>query len=587
MNLLSPATLLWLLPALGAILALYLLKMRRDRVRVPASFLWPARTEEIRANAPIQRLRFSWLMILQMLAMAIAIVAIARPQVRQAGLVGENTILVLDTSASMRATDVKPSRFERGREIALGALRSARAGDRVALIEAGATPRVVFPLTNDPGGMAPRMAEIRPTDAEGDMGEALRLAAALAADLRSARIVVISDGVFRPVSDFSPGATAVAFQRVGEQGENLAVNALGAAKDAEGLKVYTGVRNLGVLSRTAKITLYADGRPFASRPLTIAGSKTWGETLPAPPGARLLEARLEANDELAADNVAYALNDPGATARVLLIGSGDPFLERALALDPRVTLDRTRALPSGRGRGYDIVVFEGVDPEPVESRGVLVLGSANSRKGVRIEKVEGSPLVEGVDLSAISITRGGPVSGGEPVTTGSVGALLSTSTGAQRRVELGFAPLDSDFPLLPGFPIFVANALDFLLGGETSRSFVVAPGRPFTFPATGSVQIEGPNGKTTVESISGLASVRSIDRTGVYRLTAGGETRTVLAGLRSEIESNTRPAERLSLGGGQVAASKAPTRLGDFWRPLVLLVLAVLAVEWWVFVRKS
>ncbi|RYG63267.1 VWA domain-containing protein, partial [bacterium] len=184
MNLLFPSTLIWLLPALGAILALYLLKMRRDKVRVPASFLWPARTEEVRANAPIQRLRFSWLMVLQMLAMAVAIVAIARPQVRQAGLVGENTILVLDTSASMRATDVKPSRFDRAKELALGALRATKAGDRVALIDAGATPRVVFPLTNDPGSMAARIDAVEATDAEGDMGEALRLAGALAADLR-------------------------------------------------------------------------------------------------------------------------------------------------------------------------------------------------------------------------------------------------------------------------------------------------------------------------------------------------------------------------------------------------------------------
>ncbi len=583
-TLLAPLALLWLVPALGAILALYLLKMRREAVRLPATFLWPARTEEVRANAPIQRLRFSWLMVLQMLAAALLIGAIARPQIRQAGLVGEVTILVLDTSASMRATDVAPSRFERAKALARDAVRSARPGDRLALIEAGATPRVVFPLTNDPGSVLGRLEAVRATDAEGDMGEALRLAGALAADLKGARLVVISDGCFRPVADFSPGGTAVAFQRVGERGENLALTALGAASDATGPKVFAGVRNFGALSRTAKIVLYADGRPFASRPLVVAGGKTWGETLAAPAGARILEARLDVRDDLESDNVAYALNDPTATARVLLVGPGDPFLERALALDPRVTLDRARTLPDPAPSGYDVVVFDGVPARPVSARGVLALGGVFGDKGARIAKAEAVPLLEGVDLTAVGATRMGTVEGETVVASTERGPVLTTTTRAQRRIALGFAPLDSEFPLQPGFPIFVANALDFLLGGGGAKALLVAPGRPFAVLASGPVKVEGGG---TVEPVEGVATMRSIDRAGVYRLTFGNEARTVLAGLRSDVESDTKPADRIALGSASVKAERAPLRFADWWKPIVALVLLLLAGEWLVFVRKS
>src|SRR5580700_5900200 len=144
------AAALWLLPPLvGILLLLYLLKMRRRDVRVPATFLWPERVDEVRANALIQRLRPSWLLVLQLLALSMVVLAFARPQTQQRGLAGNATVIVLDASASMSATDVRPSRFEEAVRIVRDTIQSSRPGDRLSLIEAGTTPRVVFPLGND------------------------------------------------------------------------------------------------------------------------------------------------------------------------------------------------------------------------------------------------------------------------------------------------------------------------------------------------------------------------------------------------------------------------------------------------------
>src|SRR3954470_14408010 len=116
---------MWLLPLAGIIILLYLLRMRRRDIRVPASFLWPERTDEVRANALIQKLRFSWLLVLQLLALTLVVFAVAKPQTKQHGLAGEVTVLVVDASASMGATDVKPSRFEEAKRLAVGAIKGA------------------------------------------------------------------------------------------------------------------------------------------------------------------------------------------------------------------------------------------------------------------------------------------------------------------------------------------------------------------------------------------------------------------------------------------------------------------------------
>src|SRR5579885_3145825 len=145
----NPGALMLLIPLVGAIILLYLLKMKRRDLRVPATFLWPKRTAEVRANSLFQRLKFSWLMILQILALTLVIVALARPQTVQRGLAGKVTVLVIDASASMGATDVKPSRFEAAKSMAATAVASAQTGDRMAIVEAGPVPRVLCALSND------------------------------------------------------------------------------------------------------------------------------------------------------------------------------------------------------------------------------------------------------------------------------------------------------------------------------------------------------------------------------------------------------------------------------------------------------
>jgi hypothetical protein len=54
MNLANFGALWYLFPLGGAIILLYLLKMRRKDFKVPATFLWPRLTTEVRANSLLQ-----------------------------------------------------------------------------------------------------------------------------------------------------------------------------------------------------------------------------------------------------------------------------------------------------------------------------------------------------------------------------------------------------------------------------------------------------------------------------------------------------------------------------------------------------
>ncbi|RPI28785.1 MAG: VWA domain-containing protein, partial [Chloroflexota bacterium] len=111
MNFLAPAAFILTL-LLPVIVALYLLKLRRTEQVVSSVFLWRRMVRDVEANAPWQRLRRNLLMFLQLLFLAALILALAQPFTWMEGASGQAVILIIDTSASMAATDTPPSRIE-------------------------------------------------------------------------------------------------------------------------------------------------------------------------------------------------------------------------------------------------------------------------------------------------------------------------------------------------------------------------------------------------------------------------------------------------------------------------------------------
>ena len=96
----TPLALLGLL-FVPAVIAMYLLKLRRDEAVVPSTLLWTRLVADVEANAPWQRLRRSLLLLLQLLlVIALALLA-ARPFLERPAGLARDIVLVMDTSASM------------------------------------------------------------------------------------------------------------------------------------------------------------------------------------------------------------------------------------------------------------------------------------------------------------------------------------------------------------------------------------------------------------------------------------------------------------------------------------------------------
>src|SRR5256885_168489 len=103
------AVVLFLVP-LGLLL-LYFLKLKRKPQAVPSTFLWKKSIEDLHVNRLLQWLRKNVLLLLQLLVLLPAIYAVLPPRLHGTESSGRHYILMIDNSASMTATDVKPNRL--------------------------------------------------------------------------------------------------------------------------------------------------------------------------------------------------------------------------------------------------------------------------------------------------------------------------------------------------------------------------------------------------------------------------------------------------------------------------------------------
>ena len=78
MNFLAPAAFAFA-AALPVVIVFYLLKRKRVIKLVSSTLLWQRFLAETQASAPFQRLRKNWLLILQLILLALAVLALSRP----------------------------------------------------------------------------------------------------------------------------------------------------------------------------------------------------------------------------------------------------------------------------------------------------------------------------------------------------------------------------------------------------------------------------------------------------------------------------------------------------------------------------
>lgn len=633
----APLVLIGLI-GLPIIVAFYMLRLRRRDLPVGSTFLWQQLIRDLEANAPWQRLRFSWLLLVQLLIALIVVIAAARPFSAVQSDLAANVVLIVDTSASMATVTDDEDRMALARDRAREVIGRLPVGGRITVVAAADTANVLVSETDDREAALGAVDGIEATQLPGDLTDAFALSSALAARDEDSTIVVVTDAAGDKLPDVGVGAPVVV-ERVGETNGNQAIAALSALRRSGGaqLDLFVAVSNPSEAAATRRLEIHADGALVDARELTVpAGQRSEALITTVPAAARTIEARLAGEDALATDDRAFAVVAAQGATRALLVSDGNAYLENALALLPRLELYAVGedgyadalAEADEAGTPYGLLIFDGLVPdEPPAVTALYVDPPADGAFGVvatpRIEspvidRVDpDEPLLRFVDLSSVHIGRARQITVAEGVR-----ALISTPAGAplvgvgevgtRRLAFIGFALEESDLPLQIAFPLLMSNLTDYLLpAAEGILPSSMRLGEPLTVSVDPRIEravigtraatdLPGDGGGETEVSVAGgQLTIPGAEQVGLREVRAISEVPELDGALLGETavnlfsvdESDVAPGDpqritemgRVSSTGG---GAQQPTR-AEWWWPLALAALALLALEWVLFHRPT
>lgn len=612
MSLAHPASLIWLALAIPIVI-FYILKIRLRRVPVSTILFWQQIFEEKQPRSIWQHLRHLLSLLLQLAMLALVVFALAQPFFRWEVVQAQRLALVVDNSASMRATDVSPTRFDRARELANEFIDRLRPRDEMAIVVAATQPRVVCGLAAHKRTLRQALSSIDVSEGPTKVPEAIELARRLVSGGENGRVVVISDGCFDDAEKLFE-AKDVELVAVGSPAANVGITRFQVRRsllDPIGYEILAEVQNASHEPAECRMELDLGEDVIDVVPLALKPGEVWTHVFEktSAEGGVLL-AKLDHDDTLACDNRVWALLPRRDMLPVTLVTEGNLFLEKVFEANPLVKLTVVKKLPAQIAPGTIVVLHRHV-PERLPSGSVWVIDPAGSSDRWQIgDKLENpivtaqdkdSPLMAHVRLDNVIMPEARKLSFVEPpkVLVGAVTGepLYAYFDRPEGKTLVLTVNLDQgDLPLRTAFPIMATNALAWFAGhrGELRESL-----------ASGAVtEVELPKGNPTLVAPggqkrplpSGLAktTIGPLDECGLWQIArnakeirAPGEKPALelACNLASRKESDIRTPESL-------VEKQTPTTVaaGLFVRPvwfyMTVLAWLLAATEWYLYQRR-
>jgi len=319
---LDPSKVLWAIGFLIPLILLYLIRPRPINVAVPSLMFILKDMGKSRVLHFFRTLFRDILLILQLLAILILALALAKPylNVEREALV-QQSIIIVDASASTRAQgdDV----FEKIRDAALEKI----SGDTIIIVNQGSP--AILSDNGEPrlsaGDARDLLDDLKPTDTPGNLPTALDIAAQYAGP--QSQVTIVSDLILSANEDpelisarmkvlRSKGAL-VEIVTIENGGDNIGI--IDARVNLENASIDVKIQNFNPTPEDFKLEVNDENVQLSQHILAPAGQPGSLLTLTVPVGNGKNEITITPDDELDTDNVYYVSIPEQANVRVLLI----------------------------------------------------------------------------------------------------------------------------------------------------------------------------------------------------------------------------------------------------------------------------
>lgn len=588
---------LWPLAFLAAvpiIIILYLLKPRGVDHLISSNLLWQKLLKNEQSRTFFEKFVHNILMYLQILIVALLVIALMSPFIRVDGRGGGRKILLIDTSGSMQHVGVSgKSRLEEAVEQACDYVRTAD-NTRFSLVTVDGTGVELLAVDiADADSLVRTLRKLECSDSGGSLGEAQGILDTLAGDdaENAAGLVVYTDGAGAEAFDELHSEAEKELCVVGETASNVANEYTVFAEREDGLyDVMVSMTNYSDGGASLDVGLYDEGEglialsqvqlaPSESKICLFEGIDWQGQSL----SSRLSGISFDglpdsqSGDSLAEDNISEAVKSRGNLIDGLLVGAGNTFIEKAYQAVTGESISRTESDAAAESGSYNVLIYDAdqVPGTAVGSR--LIFGDA---RGESVETLKNVVL----DMTDCDLTAG--LSG---FTIGvNTAYCFALPEGAEsfleydgkcvgyygerdgrKEIVVGFDIRESDFPLRAEFPVFLANAMIYLSDTSWLATNVYYAGEELALQPWAEPDME------SFESRPGKA--------GLYRVGNESYQEPYVVRFQTATESDGRQEADSTRDAGGVRMQKAKRTLRNLF---LLLALILLVAEWIIYVHQ-
>jgi Ca-activated chloride channel family protein len=595
---------------LPVVVVFYLLKRKRVVKLVPSTILWQKYLAETQASAPFQKLKHNWLLLIQLLLLLIAILALARPYFASTTKGGRTLVVILDGSASMQSIDETPSRFEKARKEALQLVEGMHPDDKMVVLVAAGTTEVKQSPTSEKAALRRAIESARPSDSPTRLNDAMKLAETLIQNNVQSEIHLFSDGATDSLADFENKGLPVVFHEVGTRHVNVGIVNLDVRSNPDNPQqraVFATILNASTNQQEVRAELVFEDKVVGVKPLSLKPKESSPQVfITEQPHDGVFTLRLDVQDDLAVDNSASIVSLLPQPIKVLLVTPGNRFLEKALKAIATVELTKTAQLENATG--FDVVVLDNVTPGVLPKANIIAINVAHTNWFPAWKRIEAPPIVDwktshallrSVNFDNVQVAESFAVqtpSWALPlVEAPNTPLVLAGELNRQRMIWIGFDTLQSTWPLRISFPIFIANAVEWLNpASERANSLSVKAGDPLRVAmADGatSAEIVLPDGSTRTRSVDANRHELLFGETqkqGVYKVKEGTNQITFCVNLLDSLETDTTPRKEIQFGVLTKITSTTKRQANlEIWRWFALTALFILLFEWWYYHRRT
>jgi len=575
------------------VVLMYILKQKFEERQISSIYLWQQVLKDIEVNTPWQKLKKNLLLFLQLLSILFLVFALSDPYLYTGGGMHSNLVIVIDNTGSMNARYENGTRLAKAKQLAEEMISRSGTKANITLLTVGRSPRVEIGKTTDKGEAISKLRGINPGNSSGNINDSVSLVRAMIKQYEgsdSYKAVFYTDS---PVNteDLNAEVVPLASELV-----NVSLDYISYSDDNGKLTVLVRASNRSNTSLKREISLYGNDKVMDIKNVEIPAGETMSvyfEGISA--NAPYIWAELTEKDDLVEDNQVYGVLNFSKPKKVLLISTGNAFIERALSNIEGLELYKTNP-DADIDEGYDLYIFDSTMPSILtESGSVLTVNPTGAELQGGIADIATHTITKYMENANFTVSKlkdmEVPFWADILIKVGDNAAAISGEYKGRKMAVIGFDLHDSDFPLTTEYPIFMYNLAAYLVGIDTEGKTSYVCGDAIDLspnPEVTEAVVKDPEGiEYRLELAYPMLPFDNTGQYGVYELTQKiDETEKVSSfavNFPTESESvNSKQEVDISQEASEAGNTSGGTRLQELFLGLMLMAAAI---EWVVYIR--